>query len=116
MRWLTKRSLGSAVLVGSLTFAGYVAAQQSANQPLQKNPNAVPRQNPRDRLEKLVEEVKDLQSEIADLSAIGAQDRQNLEQALRTENQEQNEIDKLGQQISRMQIDLDRVKNKVGLF
>jgi chromosome segregation ATPase len=91
----------------------------------------------RDQLTQLQMQVKDLQAAINDLrseqQAIGAtakethevvldsriaqnQGREDMNSLVRAVGQNEKQIDKLGQQVSSMVLDLRRVKTKVGLY
>jgi chromosome segregation ATPase len=91
----------------------------------------------RDQLTQLQMQVKELQTAIDDLrsqqQAIGAttkethelvldrrvvqtQGREELNSLARTVGRNEKQIDKLGQQVSSMMLDLRRVKTKVGLY
>jgi hypothetical protein len=60
--------------------------------------------------------IKDLQVAMDSLRTVRAQDLEDLEQALRAGDRNEKRIDKLGQQVSKITFDLDRVKTKVGLY
>jgi septal ring factor EnvC (AmiA/AmiB activator) len=91
----------------------------------------------RDQLLQLQMEVKDLQAAISNLSSeqrvtgatvkethellldsqlVQTQNRQDLNSLIRTVGQDEKQLDKLGQQVSSMILDLRRVKTKVGLY
>ena len=105
-------------------------------QPTQTAPQ---RQNDqlRDQLAQLQMQLKDLQTAIDDLRSeqqrIGAiateahdlvldsrvvqtQGREDLNSLVRTVGRNEKQVDKLGQQVSSMMLDLQRVKTKVGLY
>jgi outer membrane murein-binding lipoprotein Lpp len=118
MQQITKRSLGLVLLAGSLTCIGYLAAKQGPSEQSKGTQRTPPQQiNPsRDQLEQLETQVKDLRSALDNLSMVRAQDREGVQEVQRTLGQDEKRIDKLGQQVSKIMFDLDRVKTKVGLY
>ena len=144
MPHITKRTLGPLLFAGILICFGYVAAQQSPSQQSGRTQTVKPQatlqqQNDqlRDQLAQLQMQVKDLQAAIDDLKseqqAIGAtakenhelvldsriaqtQGREDLNSLVRAVGRNEKQIDKLGQQVSSMMLDLRRVKTKVGLY
>jgi hypothetical protein len=56
-----------------------------------------------------------LQGAIDSLRTVRAQDREDLEQPLRAGDRNEKRIDKLGQQVSKITFDLDRIKTQGGI-
>ena len=108
-----------------------VKAQSAQAAPVQQDMQV------RDRLAQLQMQVHDLQTAIDDLRSkqlligstaeeahqlvsdsrvVQAQERAELNSLAKTVGGEETQLDKLGQQVSRMLSDLQRVKSKVGLY
>ena len=118
MQYITRLSLGSVLLVGTLAGVSYLTAQQGPTQQSKETQSALPQQSnpPRNQLEQLEAQIRNLQTAVDNLSAVRAEDREALNEALRTVGRGEKQTDKLQQQVSKITFDLDRVKTKLGLY
>jgi uncharacterized protein YlxW (UPF0749 family) len=140
-----KLTLCALLSVGTLICVGYIAAQQSpesksapSNRPQSsQTPPLQQEKQVGDQVAQLQMQVQDLQAAIDDLRSkqlvisataeeahqlasdsrvVRAQDRDDLNSLLKSANEDEKQLHTLGQQVSRIVSDLDRVKRKVGLY
>lgn len=142
MMRISKQSLSTLLFASVLAGSGYIAAQRSPTQQTQRTNAAQARpgqQNNdlRDEVTQLQTQVKDLQTAVADLQAeqkktaasakenhdlvldtriAQTQSREQLNLLSKAVERDERQLAEIGQQLSRMSLDIGRVKTKLGLY
>jgi peptidoglycan hydrolase CwlO-like protein len=112
------------LIAGMMICVSYVTAQQSLNQDptkvetLQSAETSSPQQNGQvgDPVVQLQMQVEELQAAIGDLKSKQQLASQELAALSTNTERQQRQIDKLGQQVGRAALQLERVKTRIGLY
>jgi peptidoglycan hydrolase CwlO-like protein len=110
------------LIAGMMVCVSYVAAQQSLNQDPTKVEKSAetssPQQNGQvgDPVVQLQMQVEELQAAIGDLKSKQQLASEELAALSTKTERQQKQIDKLGQQVGRAALQLERVKTRIGLY